>query len=295
MNTSVLKALINIAKLKNFQISEIYKRSEGGNKITNKGDRLEYFIKDSLCGCINDPDRTKVYNLIYPKFLSYLGSQTTIPDAIIKGGDAIEIKKTSHNETQLNSSFPKVSLKSSDNITSECKNCEKDIGGWNEKDMQYVFGNYGDDLKINSLWFLDAKTMISTQKNYEKIFDKVQSSLNNTGYDNADTEELARFNNIDPLEITSLRVRGMWLLKHPVKVFNYIPSIKKIHQETTSSKKNATTKKYVTALMLKEKYLSYGEKDQKEVETLCVKDEIKIKDPNNPEKLIDATMIYKQF
>ena len=47
--------------------------------------------------------------------------------------------------------------------------------------------------------------------------------------------------------------------------------------------------------MLKEKYLSYGEKDQKEVEKLCVKDEIKIKDPNNPEKLIDAIMIYKQF
>ena len=63
MNTNVLKALINIAKLNNFQISEIYKHSEGGNKITNKGDRLEYFIKDSLCGCINEPDRTKVYNV----------------------------------------------------------------------------------------------------------------------------------------------------------------------------------------------------------------------------------------
>ena len=35
MNTNVLKALINIAKLHNFQISEIYKHSEGGNKITN--------------------------------------------------------------------------------------------------------------------------------------------------------------------------------------------------------------------------------------------------------------------
>lgn len=296
MNSNVLKALINISKLKDFQISQIYHHSEGGNRITNKGDRLEYFIKDAFCGCINEKDRNKVNNIIYPQHLSYLGSQTKIPDVIIKKGDAIEIKKTSHSETQLNSSFPKRSLKKTDNITEECKNCEDDIGGWTIKDMQYVFGNINDtNLKINTLWFLHAKTMIADESLYENIFEELQGSLRQTHFNNSDTDELARFNNIDPLKITSLRVRGMWLLNHPVTVFNYISTVMKIHQEAISSRSSNKKKKYVIAIMLKDKYLSFDKKDQKEVEKLCIKEEIKIKNPNNPAKSVDAILVYKQF
>ena len=297
MKSNVLKALINIANLKEFEISQLYKYSEGiNNRITSKGDRLEYFIKDAFCGCINEPDRKKVNNTIYPKFISYLGSQSKIPDIVIKNGDAIEVKKTSLKETQLNSSFPKRTLKASDNITEACKNCEDDTGGWSIKDMQYVFGNIDDkSWKINALWFLDAKTMIADEDHYLKIFDDLQGSLEQTQYNNADTEELARFNNIDPLKITSLRVRGMWLLHHPVTVFNYIPTVENLHKQSISGRDIIDKKRYVLALITKEKYLTYDQNDQTEVEKLCSKEEIKIKNPNNPAKFDEAILIYKQF
>jgi hypothetical protein len=36
------------------------------------------------------------------------------------------------------------------------------------------------------------------------------------------TKELGRYNKIDPLEITDLRIRGMYQVKHPTKVFDYL-------------------------------------------------------------------------
>ena len=42
------------------------------------------------------------------------------------------------------------------------------------------------------------------------------------GFELADTNELARINNIDHLGITDLRVRGMWIIKSPFNYFEYM-------------------------------------------------------------------------
>jgi len=34
--------------------------------------------------------------------------------------------------------------------------------------------------------------------------------------------ELGRYNEIDPLKITNLRIRGMYQIKHPREVFDYL-------------------------------------------------------------------------
>lgn len=77
------------------------------------------------------------------KFFSYLGNQNNPPDVILKGGDAIEIKKIQSKSSAiaLNSSYPKNKLYSNDpRITKACKNSEV----WKVKDMIYVIGVTND-------------------------------------------------------------------------------------------------------------------------------------------------------
>ena len=38
----------------------------------------------------------------------------------------------------------------------------------------------------------------------------------------SETKELGRKNKIDPLGISSLRVRGMWIFQTPQKIFEYL-------------------------------------------------------------------------
>jgi hypothetical protein len=64
-----------------------------------------------------------------------VGNANNPPDSMLKGGDAIEVKKVgSHSsQIQLNSSFPKDKLHSHDRlITRECVNCEEwDVSRFN--------------------------------------------------------------------------------------------------------------------------------------------------------------------
>lgn len=68
----------------------------------------------------------------YEETFSYQRSSRTPPDLMLKGGDAIEVKKTESlsSELQLNSSHPKSKwLSSSSLIKSHCKSYED----WTEK------------------------------------------------------------------------------------------------------------------------------------------------------------------
>ncbi len=58
---------------------------------------------------------------------------------------------------------------------------------------------------------------------YEKIRDTIVSGINSIPeLEFARTNELAKVKKVDPLGITDLRVRGMWSIENPFKVFNYI-------------------------------------------------------------------------
>ena len=103
------------------------------------------------------------------------------------------------------------------------------------------------------------------------------------GFEKSKTVELGRVNKVDPLGITYLRIRGMWGIENPVKVFHYIAPV---DQKAEFS---------VNVIMLKEKYLSFPARDRKNLEKLVgdkffVKD-IKIKSPNNPAKLLEAKLL----
>ncbi len=234
-------------------------------------------------------DNLEKKDKIYQANFSYLGNQNNPPDFILKGGDAIEVKKIEgfNSRLALNSSPPKDKLRSADErITDECKRC--DGGNWQEKDLFYVIGSAKGG-KVKYLFFIHGSCYAADHKIYERIHAPIKrgvgSMLDSLGLERANTIELGKVKRADPLGITELRVRGMWSITNPVDVFsNLVPlSAKDLFS--------------VNVIMLKEKYSSYTEKDRKRIEKLSgrliVKD-IEIKSPNNPARLLGAKLLsYK--
>ena len=75
------------------------------------GAYLENYIKDSFANTFEVKDEQKRLEIFSEKF-SWLGNQNHPPDIMIKGGDAIEVKKTqsARSDLALNSSYPKPNI-----------------------------------------------------------------------------------------------------------------------------------------------------------------------------------------
>ena len=266
-------------------LSGIDTHYHGTNRANSMGDALEFYVKDLFCDSLSENDIEKK-NEIYSKHFSYIGNQNNPPDIIIKQGDAIEVKKieSMRSGITLNSSYPKDKLYSdSPMITTACRNCED----WREKDLVYVVGVSKDD-KLKALWFVYGNCYSASKEVYERVRDKISDGVNELqDVEFAETNELGRVNRVDPLGITYLRIRGMWGIENPIKVFDYVvPTVQ-------------SSDFFVNAILLKEKYLSFPEEDRKNLENLTndnfsIKD-IKIKSPNNPAILMDAVLLSYKY
>lgn len=274
MSTNVLKLLLNLEKYHNIAISK--SKANSTNRMNSVGEGFELYIKNLFCGYLDDIQEDKID---YEEYFSYLGNNTNPPDLIIKNSDAIEIKKIEGISTDLalNRSNPKNKLSSTSTlITNSCRNCEEKL--WIEKDILYIIGSIKDH-SLNKMWLIYGDCYCATNKTYEKVKLYIQDSVKNIpDLEVGESKELGRFNRIDPLGITNLRVRGMWTIQHPSKVFRYL--------ETTNEFD-------VNCIVLKSKYLSFPSEDITKIESnesIKIGD-IKIKDPNNPAKLLEAKLI----
>jgi len=275
---NILKAINTFNETKITHLIEHYNRV-GGNRVTSVGDALERYIQDLFADTLNESNE-EARNLKVSEEFSYKGNTSNPPDCILKNGDAIEVKKieSSASSLALNSSFPKQKLFSTDSrITPTCKLCEK----WSEKDIIYVIGHVNKK-EIKHLWFVYGSCYCANQSTYERIANKITESTNTiTDVDFAFTNELARVNKVDPLGITYLRVRGMWGIEHPSKVFDYI------------YKRDVSSTIALTCIMTQEKFESFSTEDKN---LIILSNSIKhtkkkIKDPDNPAHLIDAMLI----
>ena len=189
METNILKALNNIAKIKSFKMTELY---SGKNRVNNVGTALEYFIKDAFCSSI-DVSEIENKDKIHSNFLSYLGNQNNPPDFVIRNSDAVEVKKIGGlvGSIALNSSYPKSKLHSDDvRILQSCKNC--DGGSWSKKDIMYVVGSVTES-KIKTLWFVYGDCYAADREVYEKTLKSISRQVH--GIDHleftAETNEIA--------------------------------------------------------------------------------------------------------
>ncbi len=275
--TNILEAIYNIVNHKNFAIREFY---SGRNRANSMGEALENYIKDAFTNTFDSDDeqsRLKTYN----KEFSWLGSQNNPPDIMIKGGDAIEVKKTqsANSSLALNSSYPKTDLRhTSPMITSECRDCEE----WTVKDLIYCVG-HTSDTNIKSLWMVYGSSYAAKHETYQRIKTTISDGIKTIpDVVFADTKELGRVNQVDPLGITNLRIRGMWQIENPRKVFNYL------HEPTDKDFE-------LVCIIPVEKYNSFPNESKSKLEEITEKgfsiEDKQIKNPNNPAKLIDCKLI----
>jgi len=87
--SNIIKAIINISNNPLFRLKESY---SGRNTINNIGEALEAYIQDVFADTVNENDPQKRDERLSEVF-SYRGNQNNPPDIILKGGDAIEVKK----------------------------------------------------------------------------------------------------------------------------------------------------------------------------------------------------------
>ena len=273
--TNILQMVNNFANNPIKKLKEYYLNS---TRIQQVGEALEYYIKDLFCNTINIKDKEEK-ELIYSKYFSYFGNKNNPPDIILKGGDAIEIKKIENNkplQIALNSSYPKNKLYKNDSfINQACKNCED----WDQKDMIYIIGSVYKNI-LHSLWIVYGESFCACPEIYQRIKNSLSTGINKIeNVDFAKTKELGRVDKVDPLGITYLRIRGMWGIAHPRNVFNLDPN---------------PDDNLLNLIILKSKYNSFSKEDIKKLinnSKIKIKN-IKIKNPNNPVKLEDAKYIY---
>lgn len=221
MTSNVLIAIKNLIENPVISIKSHY---SGRNRVNNIGEALEKYIKDLFANTMfykNEYEKLNIYNEIF----SYTGNQNNPPDIMLKNGDAIEVKKIQGNANilALNSSYPKDKLYSdSTMITINCKSCEN----WLIKDLLYVIGNT-DDSNLKELWFVYGDCYAANKEIYERIKNTIVNGLYSIpNIELAKTNELGKIKKVDPLGITDLRIRGMWSILHPKKIFDYLPKQK---------------------------------------------------------------------
>lgn len=276
--TNLLVAIKNIIENPVNELVEYYK---GTNRANNMGDALEKYVKDAFCGidnAITDNERDRKYS----QYFSYLGNSNNPPDLILKNGDAVEVKKNEslNSAIALNSSYPKSKLYSDDSrITVDCKNCEDEP--WTEKDIIYVIGYNPKGTKtLRSICFVYGECYAARKEIYTQFADKISEGIQEIeGIELVATNELAKVKKVDPLGITDLRVRGMWHIESPMKVFKDLFAI------------NSSAEFSLNAILLEEKYNSFPESDRLALESVSIIKDIAIKSPNNPAKLLKAKLI----
>ncbi|MCL2699150.1 MAG: NgoPII family restriction endonuclease [Defluviitaleaceae bacterium] len=275
MSANTLIAIKNIVTMPIGDLRSFY---VSRNRANNMGEALENYIKDVFAGTLhetNEQDRLVRLEEVF----SYSGNQNNPPDMIVRNADAIEVKKTESvmAALALNSSYPKAKLfVGNSKISEACRNCEN----WQEKDMLYAVGVVkGNHLK--KLFFVYGVDYAASAETYERPLNIISNAVNTIpDVELSPTNEIARVNRVDPLGVTNLRVRGMWEIKNPSKVFSYVYAPRDTDFE-------------LTAIINTEKYNSFPSEDRaalENIEDVEISD-IRIKTPDNPSVLKQAKMI----
>lgn len=282
MSPNLLTAIKSIADFRNNSLKDYF--TTYPIRINAVGQQLEYYIRDAIGGSFKATKNQEIMGR-EERVFSYIGNQNNPPDLIINRGDAYEIKKiqTLKASLALNNSSPKDRLYHDDKrITQHCKNVEG--GNWAYKEIFYAVG-CAQTGKLKHLFFVHGRCYAAEKEIYEKKANKLKENIENffrsEGLESKKTIELGRINRMDPLGITNFRIRGMWEIENPLKVFSYIYNF--------DERKNFS----LAAVLTEEKYNSFPENDKIALENdnSISSKPVKVKDPNNPAQRIDARLI----
>lgn len=278
MSNNLVNALINLIQN---PITDLQTSYIGRNRANSMGDALERYVQDLFINGFNmcETERLQAIN----EHFSYMGNASNPPDAMLRGGDALEVKKieTRNSDLAFNSSYPKAKLHiSHPMLTAGCRTAET----WEQKDMLYAVGTVEQN-RLRALAFLYGEDYAADESVYETIKQRIKSGVETIeGVEFTPTKELGKINRIDPLGITYLRVRGMWGIQNPFKVFSYV------YQRNFDNAFNAM------AIINLEKWQTFDNTADllaiiERTPNASISD-IQIKNPNNPAQLKNAKLIH---
>ena len=276
---NIINAIMNLVNRPVTQLVHLY---EGNNRANNAGDALEEYIKDLFAGTFGLPEYKRLERI--NSVFSYLGNSANPPDAMLRGGDAIEVKKITSNGSvlALNSSYPKHTLRASNPLISEaCRAAEQ----WTEKDMLYTIGVVDErSNELRRLCMVYGLDYCASDECYKRIKQTIKSGVEAIpGIEFTESRELGHINRVDPLGITYMRIRGMWGIENPWNVFRYVYSIG-----------NTDTFNFM-CIINDDKWATLENRMElttlaSRCETLRIKD-ILVKNPDNPAQLRGAKLI----
>ena len=277
MQHSIVDAIVNFVKN---PVTLLVREYHSRNRANNAGEALEEYVKDLFAGTFTLREDERLEKL--EDVFSYLGNNSNPPDAMLRGGDAIEVKKIESLDASLalNSSYPKHTIRSDSTMISEACRVAED---WTEKDMLYVVGSVHNNI-LKHLVMVYGLDYCASESCYLRLKSHIAQGVNSIdGVEFAETRELGRVNRVDPLGITYLRVRGMWGIENPWTVFNYV------YRRDMRKKLNfmcLINERKWAALPNTSRILDLARVNPK----LNVSD-VRIKDPDNPARLNAAKLI----
>jgi hypothetical protein len=142
-------------------------------------------------------------------------------------GDAFEFKKSEGSplgDMSLNSSWPKDRLTvRSHGILEDCRNCEP----WTERNLFYICGGVPQGTsRVAWIWICDARLVAAEEAVYERLREGIRRGIIGIpGVQFAETSELGKVKRVDPGASTSLRIRGMWSIAKPGKLFKDLSGV----------------------------------------------------------------------
>ena len=273
---NIIDAIYHLVDHPVIELVEYYR---GRNRANTAGDALEEYIKDLFADSFDLDEAQRLQR--QSEVFSYLGNDRNPPDAMLRGGDAIEVKKieTDTAALALNSSYPKRIL-SKDNpmLSAACKAAER----WTEKDMIYAVGIVKNGNQLRQLAMVYGLDYCASEECYSRIRTTIKGGVEAIpGVEFAESKELGHINKVDPLGITYMRIRGMWGIKNPWNVFDYV------YQRDPRKSFNfmciINDAKWDT--FDNTALLTDIRNDSFKIE------HVRIKNPDNPAKLVDARLI----
>lgn len=279
--SNIIDAISNIVRYRN---NSLLVNTQGRNRANNMGDGLEEFVKDMFAGTFNQNGEQRLLKI--QDVFSYLGNNSNPPDAMLSGGDAIEVKKieSPNSSLALNSSHPKHKLnRQSQMISESCRVAEN----WLEKDIIYIVG-YVNEGRIKRLAMVYGIDYCADESCYLRLKNAIKHGVEELpNIEFAESRELGHINRVDPLGITYMRVRGMWGIENPWRAFSYILNTQ------------GNTDFSMDCIIRNDKWNSFENKDELvqlayQTQNLSITD-VRIKDPDNPARLNEAKLVTFRF
>lgn len=275
--TTIIDAIVNLVSNPIVTLGREYRSR---NRANSMGEALEEYVKDLFAGTFKCEPQERLER--FERVFSYLGNNSNPPDAMLRGGDAIEVKKIESLDASLalNSSYPKHTLRAdSPMISDACRDAER----WAEKDMLYVVGVVQNSM-LRHLAMVYGLDYCASENCYRGLKTRIAQGVNAIeGVEFAQTRELGRINRVDPLGITYMRVRGMWGIENPWSAFRYV------------YRRDMRRQLNFMCLVNREKWERIPDRERlretARANPRLTLSDVRVKNPDNPARLNEAVLI----